>query len=40
MIMSTVVPIRVVAVKLSNLSELNLLISKMNDWEYIFESPG
>lgn len=38
--MSTVVPIRVVAVKLSNLSELNLLISKMNDWEYIFESPG
>lgn len=31
LIMSTVVPIRVVAVKLSNLSELSLLISKMND---------
>lgn len=40
LIMSTVALLRVVEVKLSNKSELSILISKVNGWEYIFKSPG
>lgn len=38
--MSTVALIMIVEVKLSILSELSILISKMNDWNSVFESPG